>query len=291
MGWFRMWDDIIDSRKLHGIAPETCWAWVQLMAAANRHDHENGTLPKTEELAWALRLSKETVETMLDATIAAGLVEFDGGWYRIHDWRHWQPKDPSAAARMARLRNGKRNADRNGKRNANRNASATGTVTEAQPQAQQLRSQELRRKKEEGKTEEERSAPRAARTHSNCIDEGTPEWQSVLAKAQELWGTRRFPELLRESYGSSPNANGALMHWWDMGTPEAFRQALVDLRAKPDNEHTLDRYCAFVRREINRPTANGTAAKPEKWDPEEQRAYYAARYEAQEAEAARKAGA
>jgi hypothetical protein len=37
--------------------------------------------------------------------------------------------------------------------------------------------------------------------------------------------------------------------------------------------------------------ANGTAAKPEKWDPEEQRAYYAARYEAQEAEAARKAGA
>jgi hypothetical protein len=37
--------------------------------------------------------------------------------------------------------------------------------------------------------------------------------------------------------------------------------------------------------------ANGTAAKHEKWDPEEQRAYYAARYEAQEAEAARKAGA
>jgi hypothetical protein len=37
--------------------------------------------------------------------------------------------------------------------------------------------------------------------------------------------------------------------------------------------------------------ANGTAVKPEKWDPEEQRAYYAARYEAQEAEAARKAGA
>jgi hypothetical protein len=246
MGWFRMWDDILDSVKLHRLPAETAWAWVRLLGAANRHDFDGGTLPDLDTLSFWLRVTPQDAGRMIDDCLRAGLLDSeDGDVMVIHDWRHWQrPKDATTANRSKKYRDAKRDASRRSKRDARVTRTVTPTVTVTGEEEE-----------EDGKTKKNKRAARAALADTNRIDEGPPEWQHVVLKAQELWGTRRFPELLRESYGSSPNANGALMHWWDMGTPEAFRQALVDLRAKPDNEHTLDRYCAFVRREINRPTS------------------------------------
>jgi hypothetical protein len=125
MGWFRMWDDILDSVKLHRLPAETAWAWVRLLGAANRHDFNGGTLPDLDTLSFWLRVTPQDAGRMIDDCLRAGLLDSeDGDVMVIHDWRHWQrPKDATAADRMKKHRN----ANRNGKRNANRNAKRNAT--------------------------------------------------------------------------------------------------------------------------------------------------------------------
>jgi hypothetical protein len=120
MGWFRMWDDILDSVKLHRLPAETAWAWVRLLGAANRHDFDGGTLPDLDTLSFWLRVSPQDAGRMIDDCLRAGLLDSeDGDVMVIHDWRHWQrPKDATTADRSKRYRDAKRDASRRSKRDA-----------------------------------------------------------------------------------------------------------------------------------------------------------------------------
>lgn len=131
MGWFRMWDDILDIVKLHRLPAETAWAWVRLLGAANRHDFDGGTLPDLDTLSFWLRVTPQDAGRMIEDCLRAGLLDSeDGDVMVIHDWRHWQrPKDATAADRMKKHRNSNRNGKRNANRNAKRNAPVTPTVT------------------------------------------------------------------------------------------------------------------------------------------------------------------
>lgn len=65
----------------------------------------------------------------LAAMVTSGLVDDQGdGVYEVHDWRDYNPTDPTADRRMRAYRS--RNADRNEDRNGGRNDdAATGTNT------------------------------------------------------------------------------------------------------------------------------------------------------------------
>jgi hypothetical protein len=271
MGWFRMWDDILDSVKLHRLPAETAWAWVRLLGAANRHDFDGGTLPDLDTLSFWLRVSPQDAGRMIDDCLRAGLLDSeDGDVMVIHDWRHWQrPKDATAADRMKKHRNATRNGKRNANRNVKRNAPVTPTVTVTGEE------EDGRRKKKT--EEEEKDTPPSLPPVGGIVRDGRklnlPDawdgWRMPLHDLCNLhpyeWVQRAVDEYTGKDLGDPVRYLAkVLVSWKKNGGPPEVPPVRV---------------------------ANGTAAKHEKWDPEEQRAYYAARYEAQEAEAARKAGA
>jgi hypothetical protein len=271
MGWFRMWDDILDSVKLHRLPAETAWAWVRLLGAANRHDFDGGTLPDLDTLSFWLRVSPQDAGRMIDDCLRAGLLDSeDGDVMVIHDWRHWQrPKDATTANRSKKYRDAKRDASRRSKRDAHVTRTVTPTVTVTGEE------EDGRRKKKT--EEEEKDPPLSLPPVGGIVRDGRklnlPDawdgWRMPLHDLCNLhpyeWVQRAVDEYTGKDLGDPVRYLAkVLVSWKKNGGPPEVPPVRV---------------------------ANGTAAKHEKWDPEEQRAYYAARYEAQEAEAARKAGA
>jgi hypothetical protein len=141
MAWFRMWDDMLDSRKHNMLPASIGWAWVQFMACANRHDYRGGTLPPMEDLTFWLRKTEQQIEDMLVECINLGLIEQAGGVFTVHNWHHWQrPADPTAANRKAKQRatekakpghkrDTHRDTDRDTKRDINRDTNRDARVT------------------------------------------------------------------------------------------------------------------------------------------------------------------
>jgi hypothetical protein len=141
MAWFRMWDDMLDSRKHNMLPASIGWAWVQFMACANRHDYRGGTLPPMEDLTFWLRKTEQQIEDMLVECINLGLIEQAGGVFTVHNWHHWQrPADPTAANRKAKQRATEKakpghkrdthsDTDRDTKRDINRDTNRDARVT------------------------------------------------------------------------------------------------------------------------------------------------------------------
>ena len=65
--------------------------------------------------------------------VSAGLLDQDDRGLRVHDWKDYNPDDPTAADRVKRYRD--RNAERNDDRNSDRNTAVTATGPRAQAAA------------------------------------------------------------------------------------------------------------------------------------------------------------
>lgn len=108
MPWLRLWDDALDSPKVHRLKPELFRAWIFLLLAAKRHD-TGGVLPDTETIAFWMRATEEQVEQWTARLVEVGLIERSGEGLVMHDWEHWQePPDRTAAQRMRRMRESKK---------------------------------------------------------------------------------------------------------------------------------------------------------------------------------------
>ena len=126
--WFRMYESTLNDPTVQRLPGEKFKAWVNLLCIASTH---GGILPPVVDLAFLLRpMGEDKVEVLLAELRLKGLldpVEAPGGAisYAPCRWSERQYRsdvtDPTAAARMQRYRDRKRNArngqDRNGDRN------------------------------------------------------------------------------------------------------------------------------------------------------------------------------
>jgi hypothetical protein len=125
--WFRMYESTLNDPTVQRLPGDKFKAWVNLLCVASTHD---GVLPPVADLAFLLRpLGEDKVKALLAELHQKGLldpVEAPGGAisYAPCRWSERQYRsdvtDPTAAARMQRYRDRKRNA-RNGQDRNDRN--------------------------------------------------------------------------------------------------------------------------------------------------------------------------
>lgn len=107
MHWLRLWNRMLESRKVQTLPPETFKAWINLLCLASKRD-EDGRLPSVADMAWSLRLSEQEMELRFEALCDAGLIEMIGGVPRIHGWENWQKPADDSLARVRRYRERKK---------------------------------------------------------------------------------------------------------------------------------------------------------------------------------------
>jgi hypothetical protein len=109
MGWFRLYDDVVNDLKVQQLSPKLFKFWINFLCISSKF-RQNGTLPELNVIAYQLRVSPEKAHQIRDDLLAAGLVDFDGtSTYRCHNWDKRQFASDSSTERVKRFRNGQRN--------------------------------------------------------------------------------------------------------------------------------------------------------------------------------------
>lgn len=99
-----MYSEILEDRKAQTLPPELFKTWINLLALANRCE-PRGVLPPVEDIAFALRMPDQDVQTQLQDLHQRGLLDLaPTGAYSPHNWAGRQPESDDAAGRMARTR-------------------------------------------------------------------------------------------------------------------------------------------------------------------------------------------
>lgn len=123
MAFVKLWDNILDNIKVQQLPAPLFKAWVNLLVTVTRYGGVTGELPPWEDLCFALRADRQSVESWVAGLVTAGLIDppSENRHYSLHDWNKWnESRDPGAAKRQRewRRRNALRNAMRNGACNA-----------------------------------------------------------------------------------------------------------------------------------------------------------------------------
>lgn len=128
--WFRFYEEVLNDPKAQRLSGDRFKAWVNLLCLASAN---NGAIMRCD-VAFALRESEENAGIIVAALIEQNLLEDRGDCLAPHNWAKRQYKsdvtDPTAAARMERHRNKKRND--------------TVTVTDTRADTEQIRSENKR---------------------------------------------------------------------------------------------------------------------------------------------------
>lgn len=131
--WWRAYNSSIDNPKLLKLSDAMHRAWYTLQCVASEND---GTLPATEDIAARLRMKPAKVAEWITKLVQAKLIDNNNGVFAPHNWDTRQYKsdaaDPTAAQRMKRYRENKRN-DRN------------LPVTQIRPETEQIQSDDERK--------------------------------------------------------------------------------------------------------------------------------------------------
>ena len=138
--WFRMYESTLNDPAVQRLPGDKFKAWVNLLCIASTHD---GVLPPVADLAFLLRpMGEDKVKVLLAELHGKGLldpVEAPGGAisYAPCRWSERQYRsdvtDPTAAARMQRYRDRKRNA-RNGQDRHERNGDGPISINRKIPE-------------------------------------------------------------------------------------------------------------------------------------------------------------
>jgi len=172
--WWRAYDEAATDPKLGLLSDELHRAWFNLMCIASAN---NGEFPPIKQIAYTLRVKPERAAAILAELHGAGLLDKTDDGFAPHNWKKRQYKadvtDPTAAERMQRYRNNKRN-DRN------------ATVTPLRPETDT-----------EADTESEKKEPRVAA----LVDDGWPDdyrkqfwdiWPNKVAKPKAIMKLERI---------------------------------------------------------------------------------------------------
>ena len=152
--WFRLYTDILTSRKVLTLEPELFRAWVICLALTKEG---GGLLPPVEDVAFGLRTSTAEAQRLTEALVKQGLLDSDGVNIAPHNWHVRQFESDSSTERVKRFRNNNE------------------TSTETAPEQIQSRTEP-----EQNRTEAEasRAKPRSARSPVLADD----EWLDSLQK-------------------------------------------------------------------------------------------------------------
>lgn len=129
--WWRAYEEAATDPKLQLLPAELFRVWFNLMCIASKHD---GSLPALAHIAYTLQMKPERAAQALSQLHAAGLLDKTETGFAPHNWNGRQYKsdaaDATAAERMKRYRNNKRN-NRNATVTALRPETETDTDSEA----------------------------------------------------------------------------------------------------------------------------------------------------------------
>lgn len=106
MTWFRFYQEVLDDPKVQSLDPADFKAWVNLLCLACRHE---GKLPSAKDIAFALRISFNDCETLLERLSNGGLIDrrnggVNGTHNAIHSWEKRQYKSDTSTDRVKRFR-------------------------------------------------------------------------------------------------------------------------------------------------------------------------------------------
>lgn len=124
--WFRLYDEILDDPKVQKLPGDLFKAWINIMAAASRHD---GKVP-IDDLPFVLRMDVARVKRVLRDLILAGLLdERDDDSLEPHNWRGRQFSSDVSTDRVRALRQRRSNGACNVSSTVSGNVSATASGT------------------------------------------------------------------------------------------------------------------------------------------------------------------
>jgi hypothetical protein len=108
--WFRLYEDVVNDPKLQRLPAKLFKNLINLWCISSAND---GLLPSIKDIAFKLRLTEAKVQEVIDKLRAAGLIDETDEGLQPHNWNGRQFKtdveDPTAAERMRRYRDRKRN--------------------------------------------------------------------------------------------------------------------------------------------------------------------------------------
>jgi len=111
--WLKLWTEIVFDPKLRRIPAQQRWCWIGCLCLAQDGRLELAGDPLTDrDIADACGVSMGTWSAARSYFLRAGMLELDGETLVICKWRKRQaPLDPTAAERMARMRQRQDDAD------------------------------------------------------------------------------------------------------------------------------------------------------------------------------------
>lgn len=104
--WFRIYDEVLDDPKVQRLQPDLFKAWVNLLCLASRNA---GELPPIDDIAFALRVTRDVTRDWLKALLDRGLIDGDLDSENLcpHNWGGRQFRsdhDPTALERQRKKR-------------------------------------------------------------------------------------------------------------------------------------------------------------------------------------------
>lgn len=128
--WWRAYEEAATDPKLQLLNDGLFRAWFNIMCIASKH---KGQLPPLAHVAYTLQIKPDRAAQIITQLCGAGLLDKTETGFIPHNWNGRQYKsdvtDPTAAERMKRYRDGKRN-DRNTTVTSLRPETETETETE-----------------------------------------------------------------------------------------------------------------------------------------------------------------
>jgi len=109
--WFKVWTDILIDPKVGSLDDTTWRRFFEMLALAAEQDDE-GRLPETEQMAWALRVDENALKDALDTLEERGMVHFDDVWV-VTNFSIRQSREYASKMRVSRYRERLCNASRN----------------------------------------------------------------------------------------------------------------------------------------------------------------------------------
>lgn len=104
--WFRFYQEALDDPKVQKLEPFDFKCWVNVLCLACRND---GKLPLLPDMAFALRMTIDGCQTVLERLSNGGLIDkasggANGAHYVVHNWEKRQYKSDTSTPRVKRFR-------------------------------------------------------------------------------------------------------------------------------------------------------------------------------------------
>jgi len=104
MKWFRFYNEFIEDPKVSMMSDTDQLLWVKALCLASGSAVRGVIMLTDDEIAWKLRIAKETWQSSADKFRAKGMLEHSEQGYKISQWDNRQFESDSSAKRVSKHR-------------------------------------------------------------------------------------------------------------------------------------------------------------------------------------------